>query len=465
MPGIFDGKLFNAEVFQKYMDRLPNLKRDELIKSRAIRPRPDLASRMADQTGVNYITTPLLGLISGSKPANYDGKTDIPTNKTKTFRHSRIVVGRANSWTETDFSYDITGGEDFLANVAQQIADYWNDIDQDTLLSILAGVFSMADEEGLKFVSAHTLDITKKENSEGTVGFMDTTSLNTAMQKACGDNKGAFSLVIMHSNVATNLENLKVLVYLKFNDANGIEREIGLATLNGRMVLVDDGMPTVESETKAEVKGVYTIKVSTQFVSGDTVTIGGTKYTFGEATDAGKKTLAVGESANDQASALKTVLETQYAGAFAVTVATDTVTLTQIIGGTGEKPSASQTGTGKVTVAQTTAGVAREVDTAYTTYILGDGAIEYTDCGAKVPVEVQRDAKTNGGQDTLFSRQRHCYAPYGISFTQKVMASLSPTDEELANGKNWELVNSSDVEGKEYIDHKAIHIARILSLG
>ena len=47
----------------------------------------------------------------------------------------------------------------------------------------------------------------------------------------------------MHSAVSTNLENMKVLTYLKYNDANGMERETGMATLNGRLVLVDDSMP------------------------------------------------------------------------------------------------------------------------------------------------------------------------------------------------------------------------------
>ena len=111
---VFDEKIFNGEVFKGYVDRVPNTKRTELVKSKAIRQRPDLASAMADQTGGNYITTTLRGLISGSVPANYDGNTNMPKNKTVTFRHSRVVVGRMNSWTENDFSYDITGGEDFL---------------------------------------------------------------------------------------------------------------------------------------------------------------------------------------------------------------------------------------------------------------------------------------------------------------------------------------------------------------
>ena len=77
MPGIFDAKVFNAEVFQKYVERIPNLNRNELIRSRAIRQRPDLASAMADQVGGNYITTPLKGLITGAAAQNYDGGTNL----------------------------------------------------------------------------------------------------------------------------------------------------------------------------------------------------------------------------------------------------------------------------------------------------------------------------------------------------------------------------------------------------
>ena len=352
MSELFNAKIFNGEVFQKYVDRIPNTKLNELIKSRAIVQRQDLAGAMADQVGGNYITTPLKGLISGTVPLNYDGETNIDADSTKTFSHSRVVVGRAAAWTERDFSYDITGGVDFMENIAQQISEYWDEIDQDTIVSIMKGVFSMSDTKGQEFVDTHTSDVTAVTNSEGVLGAMDGTTLNTAMQKACGDNKGKFSLAIMHSAVATNLENLKLLVYLKYNDANGLQRDLSIGTLNGRMVMVDDSMPTATVDNKVQ----------------------------------------------------------------------------------------------------------------YTTYVFGDGAIEYTNCGAKVPYEMARDAKTNGGQDTLYSRQRKCFAPYGISFTKASMASLSPTNAELENGANWEIVNSNG-QTKEYISLKAIPIARIISLG
>ena len=34
MAGTFDAKYFNAEVFQKYIDRIPNPRKTELLKSR-----------------------------------------------------------------------------------------------------------------------------------------------------------------------------------------------------------------------------------------------------------------------------------------------------------------------------------------------------------------------------------------------------------------------------------------------
>lgn len=479
MPGIFDAKNFNAEVFQKYVERIPNLKRNELIRSRAIRPRPDLAGAMSDNVAGNYITTPLKGLISGAEPQNYDGNTDLTSHGTKTFSHSRVVVGRANAWTEKDFSYDITGGEDFIENVAQQISEYWEEIDQGTIIHELNGVFRMGDAAGLEFIQKHTADITAVTNSEGNLGKMDGTTLNSAMQKACGDNKGAFSLAIMHSFVATNLENLRLLAYLKYTDASGMQRDLAIGTLNGRIVLVDDSMPVKAVEGSAavdaveEVKGVYTLTVTGAAKETETLTIkiGG---------------VAAVTYVADGAAAVAGVagtLRTMCKGATAITNLFDVsgtganVVFTQKVGGTGAAPTVeceqlTENGTIAASVATTTAGVAAveakaavSAHNEYTTYVLGDGAIEYTDCGAKVPYEVDRDPAKNGGEDTLYSRQRKSFAPFGISFTKASMASLSPTDAELELGVNWELVNDNADGVKEYINHKAIPIARIISLG
>lgn len=360
MPS-FDEKIFNGEVFGQYMETVPNLNRKELIKSKAIRQRQDIANLFSAQVGGNYATIPITGRIGG-KAQNYDGKTSAEAQKLKTFSHSRVVVGRQAAWVETDFSYDITGGKDFMEQVGDQVAEYWDDVDQATLLSVIKGIFNMTGKENLKFVNEHTYDISTSKNKEEQV--FSATTLNTAIQKALGDNKAKFSISIMHSAVSTNLENLKLIAYMKYTDGQGIERDLTLGTLNGRVVLIDDAMPVEHIEASG--------------------TEGQPDY----------------------------------------------------------EPAYNK----------------------YTSYVLGDGAFEFTDCGAKVPNEMARDPKTNGGETTLYSRQRKVFAPFGISFTKASMASLSPTDEELENGDNWELCNNQG-KTKEYIDHKSIPIARVITRG
>ena len=240
----FDAKSFNPEAFGKYLKNVPNLKRNELIKSRALTGNADIRNMFSSQTGTYYGRIPMFGDLDGDAQ-NYDGNTDLVSTSTTTYEQGVVVFGRMKSWEEKDFSYDITGGVDFMSNVAKQVSAYWEDIDQGVLLSILNGIFSMTGAENLKFVNGHTLDITGKTGEDAKVGAG---SLNTVAQQACGDNKSAFSLCIMHSAVATNLENLKLFKYLTYTDANGIERELSIGTWNGRSVLIDDAMPTEEAD-------------------------------------------------------------------------------------------------------------------------------------------------------------------------------------------------------------------------
>lgn len=387
---LFDTKNFNGEVFGAYVDAVPNLNRNELLKSGAIVEKPQYATMLPDQTGGNYITIPIKARIGGTAD-NYDGNTDITADSRDTYTHGRIVVGRAHGWTEKDFSSDITG-EDFMP-AAQEVAEYWDDVDQETLLCVLKGIFSMTGQKNKEFVDGHTYDVSMSATE---TGFAETT-LNNAIQQALGDNKGKFSLAIMHSKIATNLENLKLIAYMKYNDGEGIERDLTLATLNGRTVLIDDNMPTTSLNAK---------------------------YVKAAKTDP---------------------------GALKVTTA-----------GSGEGEVAKTTVQSDVTdVKEGDYVVLLPAGTAYTTYVLGNGAIEYTNCGAKVPYEMDRDPKKKGGEDTLYSRQRKIFSPYGISF--KTPSFISPTNSQLESGDNWELANNNSTSTKKYFPIKAIPIARIIT--
>lgn len=233
----FNVKTFNGEVFGKYISQIPDLKRNELIHSGALRQRGELGTMFSEQSGGFYGTVPMYAPIGGA-PLNYDGSTDITADEAGSFSQSMIVVGRAKAWVENDFSADVAGA-DFMDSVAVQVAKYWDTVDQKTLLSILKGIFSMTGEENEKFVNGHTADITADGD-----GKVDAATLNSAIQKACGDGKDRFSLVFMHSAVATNLENLNLIERLKYTDENGIQRDLTLGTWCGRTVFADDSMPT-----------------------------------------------------------------------------------------------------------------------------------------------------------------------------------------------------------------------------
>ena len=385
----FDAKSFNPEAFRYKVGHIPNLKMNELKKSAALAGNPDIKAAFSSQNGTGYARIAMRGLADGDA-VNYDGSTNITATSTKTFEQGVVVVGRAKAWVEKDFSYDITGGVDFMDNVAKQIAEYKDGLDQKTLLAILEGVFAMTGTQNLKFVNAHTTAVD---------GPMTATTLNSAGNKACGANKKKFSLVIMHSDVSTGLENLNLIERLKYTDKDGIQRSLDLGTWNGKLVVVDDDMPAVDGYYDAVSTDEGALKVVASDATTGQINLADVTPYFGS------KTLA----ANDY-----------------------------VVPGT-----------------------------QYTTYELGNGAISYEDIGAKVPYEMARDPKTNGGEDTLYIRQRKCFAPFGISYEKASQSSLSPTDSELKNGANWCVVHSGEsvAANRTYINHKAIPIVRILSRG
>lgn len=247
----FDSKSFNPQAFGAYVNRIPNTTKTELAKSGAVGANEQARGALSNQTGALYARVPYFGRISGKTSQNNDGATNIDSTATTTYEQGFVVARRMDAWTERNFSTNITAGVNFMDNVAAQIADYKMEVKQAMLLAILSGVFGMSTSTGTavqktaakEFLAKHVYDITGKAGDEAMVGA---STLNAAMQQACGDNKSIFKLVIMHSAVATNLENQRLLKYLTYTDADGIQRDLSIGTWNGRLVLIDDGMPTEE---------------------------------------------------------------------------------------------------------------------------------------------------------------------------------------------------------------------------
>lgn len=395
----FDSKSFNPQAFGHYVKNVPNVTKTELAKSGAVGVNEEARKALSSQTGSLYARIPYFGRISGSTSQNNDGATDIQSTNTTTFEQGFITASRMDAWTERSFSKNITAGVDFMDNVGNQISDYKMQVKQAMLLAILNGIFSMtttgntvASNAAAAFLAAHVYNIA---NETGDAGLVGPSTLNSAIQQACGDNKNIFSLAIMHSTVATNLENLRLIKYLTQTDANGIQRDLALATWNGRMVLIDDGMPATlgfMDGTSADANAIKLVANSATPSTGEMKLNAVVNYV-------GKKTLAV----ND----------------YVIPI------------------------------------------TTYTTYVLGNGAIILDDIGDSNPYEMNRDPKTNGGQDTLYVRDRYICGVDGISFEKPVSITASASNVDLATGANWNIIN----DGVSAIPHKSIAIVKIVSRG
>ena len=389
--GVFDSKSFNSEVFGKYLETVPRVKQNALLKAGVLRGRPELKNMLVEQTGGNFITIPMSGRIGGSV-LNYDGNTDITATGLETFLQSMIVCGRAKAWKEMDFTKDITG-KDFMEVIASQVGDYFDDVDMADMLAILKGIFGVTTDS---FSTIHTLDISDMASDEAKV--VGASTLNSAVQKAAGANKDLFKAVILHSVVATNLENLGLLQYWKYTDKDGIERPLSLASWNGRTVFVDDDAPVLNGYDSSTSSATGALKV---------VASGATTGQVNLADVTGSDFYPAGVAANDY-----------------------------VVPGI-----------------------------KYVSYVLGEAAFDYCDCGAKVPSETWRDPKTKGGEDWLITRQRKLFAPRGFSFVQADPAIVSPTATNLATAARWDIVKDTNSDSRGYYPTKAIPFARIISRG
>ena len=235
----FGGRLrFNDETFGQYVNLLPPTKTYNFIKSGVVAQDGTIAQYFASQTGSYSQRIPIYGTAEADE-VNYDGETPMgEPGYQDTYSAATVSYGRQYALAEKDFSYDLIPGADFTAVLRKAIVKIRDDAFEKRIFGITDALFKGADGAEKEFADKHTYDI----SAEGDGKIADTT-LNNALQQACGEFKGDFSMIAMHSQVATNLENLKLLQYAKGVDENGVIKDLGIATWNGKTVVIDDRMP------------------------------------------------------------------------------------------------------------------------------------------------------------------------------------------------------------------------------
>lgn len=147
------------------------------------------------------------------------------------------------AWTARDFVNDVQKA-DPMGHIISRVAKYWNKYRQRQIIKLLNSIFGITGDTEL---SQHIYNVATSDATITEKNLIGATTLNDATTKALGDHKDSFALAVMHSDVAKTLENLQLLEYRKYTDPRGITSTLSIADYNGKLVIVDDGMPVAES--------------------------------------------------------------------------------------------------------------------------------------------------------------------------------------------------------------------------
>lgn len=243
--GVVNGFYFDKEVFTDYMQEQSTLK-NALLVSGVLQFDPKLERMVGAENNVG--TIPMFSNIDNEGDAlNDDGKTNNTPSTLSGKKQTFMAIARMKAWKENTYTRYLTGKSP-LQNLANNlVAPYWQNQWEKDLLAIVKGVMGVSGMVNHKTVLALT--------SAGTVtdaNRIDLTSHIDLAQKALGDNRGAFSLFVCHSVVATRLKKLELItnqVYI--HPVTG--EDVMLPTLNGMIVFETDTGTAESNSTTGEM--------------------------------------------------------------------------------------------------------------------------------------------------------------------------------------------------------------------
>lgn len=252
MAGTIFGIPFDDELFLQMWGEAPDPVKTALLDSGVIVSDATIAGMI--QSSGNLYTIPFYNVLGGT-PQNYDGRTDLVATETDGGSQSGIVYGRGTGFTSRNFTAELSGA-DPMGHIANSVGRFWSKYRQKVVIGILDAVFGITGSTGYAktFAETHIADLGSTTATPYKIGETD---LNDLATQAMGDQKSAFRVAVMHSNVAKTLENLQLLEYWKQTDANGLQRPMNIGSMNGYTVIIDDSVP-VETASGENALKKYT---------------------------------------------------------------------------------------------------------------------------------------------------------------------------------------------------------------
>ncbi len=162
--------------------------------------------------------------------------------KTGTATEIAVRLSRNQSWSAADLT-DALAGVDPMNSIANRISNYWARRLQAAYVATMNGIF--ADNDAVPTGSEHvqgdlTNDISGASYSAGVTDFSAPAFIDAAV--TMGDSMGDLSMVCVHSIVYARMQKNNLIDFIP--DARG---ETQIPTFLGRIVIVDDGVPSPAS--------------------------------------------------------------------------------------------------------------------------------------------------------------------------------------------------------------------------
>lgn len=248
MAGTYLNFPYDEDIFNYQWENTPDPVLTSMLESGAV-VRDSMIEQLISN-GSNLFTTPFYDVLGGDEDV-YNGVDNFTTTELTGGNYSGVVYGRMKKWMAKSFIKDFNSGAEPMAQIVAGVARYWQKKRQSRMISILGAVFGITGDTDW---DDHTTDLATTGATVEDTNLIGETTVEDACIKANGDNAQAYSLAIMHSKVANRLAGLQLLNYRKYTDASGIERELPIADVNGKTVIVNDEVPVADSATASGEK-------------------------------------------------------------------------------------------------------------------------------------------------------------------------------------------------------------------
>ena len=230
--GTFGGFAFDPEVFADYMAENP-IWSNAIIAS-GILQEDNTIMNLIGEDG-NVATLPFYKPISVDDyaPLNNDGETDNTPDDISGGKQTAMLIQRMKAWKEKDFTKELTKA-DPMQHIANSVGNYYQQVWERELMNIIQAVLQ------LPAVANHTMDISSSTSTVTEENNIGASTMIYAQQKALGDMANGFGLAIMHSYIYARYQELGLIEFMKYSEADGLTREVNLPTINGLVVVTSD---------------------------------------------------------------------------------------------------------------------------------------------------------------------------------------------------------------------------------